>query len=114
MEAGVEDEGLARHHGPPADGQEGDGQPGGGGEFEEFHEVSDRVGTDAQGGDQHAPEVHATVSLEGEEDEVEQFDHVIPGDADKNGHGEVGSIMERSFGIHGRHDDGSKHGGMLW
>lgn len=113
----VEDERLAGDHRPPADGEEGDGEPGGGGQAEEFDQVSDGVRNNADTGDEHAPEIRATVTFEGEEDEDDQFEHIVPSDTDESRDGDaytetVPSVATRDpvawTCLAGRHDMGKE------
>lgn len=100
MQSRVEDEGLAGDHGPPADGEQGDGQPGVRGEAEELDQVADGVGEDADAGDQHTPEVGTAIAFEGEEDEHDQLEDVVPGNTDKgrNGDAYTGTIARVAAG----------------
>lgn len=69
MQARVQNKGLAGDHRPPANGDQGSGQPELTGETEEFHEEPDGVRQNADGGDQHTPEIEAAITFEGDEDE---------------------------------------------
>lgn len=52
MQPGVEDEGLACHHAPPAEGGEGGVDVPGAGPDEPFEDDAKGVGDDAAGGDE--------------------------------------------------------------
>lgn len=79
MQSRVEHDGLAGHHGVPANGDEGDGEGRGGGEGEVFEEEADGVGDQAERGDEQGPEVGSAELGESDKDEDDQFDGIIPG-----------------------------------
>ena len=89
MQSRVEHDGLSRHHGIPANGDEADGQVNVG-QVEELENEAEGVDDDAPRRNQKGPEVEASMSFEGQEDLQIQLNHIEPGDGGEGGDGHVG------------------------
>lgn len=90
VEPRVQHDRLSGHHAPPADGEEGDGQPCDGGQVEELEEEAQRVGHDADGGAyQKTPEIQPAILTESDEYQDNQLNGIVPGDTGKRGDGDL-------------------------
>ena len=94
VEARVQHDGLAGHHGVPSDRDDGHGEEVVVGELEELEQETEGVEDAAIAGDNQRPEVEASMSLEGHEHLDVQLDDVEPRHRGEGGDGHVGGDIE--------------------
>ena len=84
MQSRPEDQGLARYHPDPSDQFHHEGEHAGV-YVEDDKEIAEAEGDDTEGGDEETPEIAPAISFEGAEAQHDQFQGIVPGNADQAG-----------------------------